>query len=131
MTSPTNRREVVRARLAISAGGVLPTPRLYASGTELTARNGEQHDFAPVRQRILEQIAAIRATGVAVAVVHKSHLVWEEGFGFADREKNIKATARTPFCLASLTKPFTSTMLMTLVAQGKISLDASGIVCRA
>ncbi|NYF90920.1 serine hydrolase domain-containing protein [Tunturiibacter empetritectus] len=124
MTSPTNRREVLRALFATSVGGVLSTSRLYGSRTELTAGGGEQHDFAPVRQRILEEVASGKATGVAVAVVHKGHLVWEEGFGFSDREKSIRATARTPFCLASITKPFTTTMLMTLVAEGKVALDA-------
>lgn len=34
----------------------------------------------------------------------------------------MRATAYTPFCLASLTKPFTTTLMMTLIAEGKISL---------
>jgi CubicO group peptidase (beta-lactamase class C family) len=126
MTSPTSRREVLRALLATSVGGVLAKSRLYGSSAELTAGDGEPHDFAPVRQRILQEVASGKATGVAVAVVHRSRLVWEEGFGFSDREKNIQATARTPFCLASLTKPFTTTMLMTLVAEGKVALDVPG-----
>jgi CubicO group peptidase (beta-lactamase class C family) len=100
---------------------MLPTSRHDGSSAD-----SEHHDFAPVRQRILEEIASGKATGVAAAVVHKGRLVWEEGFGFADREKLIKATARTPFCLASITKPFTATMLMTLVAEGRVDLDAPG-----
>jgi CubicO group peptidase (beta-lactamase class C family) len=126
MTSTTNRREMLRALLATSVGGILPTSRLYGSSAEPIARAGEQHDFAPVRQRIRQEVASGKATGVTVAVVHKGHLIWEEGFGFADREKRIEATARTPFCLASLTKPFTTTMLMTLVAEGRVALDAPG-----
>ena len=126
MTLPTNRREILRALLAASVGGVLGTSRLYGSSTELNPGGGEQHDFAPVRQRIREEVASGKATGVAVSVVHKSRLVWEEGFGFSDREKSIQATAHTPFCLASITKPFTTTMLMTLVAEGKVDLDAPG-----
>lgn len=126
MTSPKNRREVLRALLATSVGGVLRTSRLYGTSAELNAGGGERHDFSPVRQRILQEVASGKATGVAVAVVHKGRLVWEEGFGFSDREKSIQATARTPFCLASITKPFTTTLLMTLVAEGKVDLDASG-----
>jgi CubicO group peptidase (beta-lactamase class C family) len=60
---------------------------------------------------------------VAVAVAHNGKIVWEEGFGWANREAAVKATSRTPFNLASLTKPFTTTTLMTLVAEGKLSLD--------
>jgi CubicO group peptidase (beta-lactamase class C family) len=126
MTSPTNRREVLRALLATSVVGAVATSQLYGSSTELIAGGDEQHDFAAVRGRILQGVASGKATGVAVAVVHKGRLVWEEGFGFADREKSIQATARTPFCLASITKPFTTTMLMTLVAEGRVALDAPG-----
>ncbi len=50
-------------------------------------------------------------------------IVWEEGFGWANRKAGLKVTPRTPFSLASLTKPFTATTLMTLVANGKVSLD--------
>jgi CubicO group peptidase (beta-lactamase class C family) len=126
MTSTPNRRVILRALLATSVGGILPTSNPFGSSAEPTARGGEEHDFDPMRQRIRQQLASGKATGVAVAVVHKGRLVWEEGFGFADREKRIEATARTPFCLASLTKPFTTTLLMTLVAEGRVGLDAPG-----
>jgi CubicO group peptidase (beta-lactamase class C family) len=126
LTFPSNRRDVLRALVATAVGSALPTSPLYGSITELPPQVGEQHDFAPVRQRVLQEVASGKATGVSVAVVHNGRLVWEEGFGFADRERKVKATARTPFCLASLTKPFTTTMLMMLVAKGKVSLDAPG-----
>jgi CubicO group peptidase (beta-lactamase class C family) len=60
---------------------------------------------------------------MAVAVAHRGRLIWEEGFGWANRETGLKATANTPFSLASITKPFTTTTLMTLVAEGKLHLD--------
>jgi CubicO group peptidase (beta-lactamase class C family) len=76
-----------------------------------------------VRDRIQAAITQAEATGVAVAVTHKGQIVWEEGFGWANREKGLKATPRTPFSLASIGKPFTTTLLMTLVAEGRIALD--------
>ncbi|MFZ1015689.1 MAG: serine hydrolase domain-containing protein, partial [Terracidiphilus sp.] len=76
-----------------------------------------------MRDRIVKATARGTATGVAVAVAHNGKIVWEEGFGWANREAAVKATSRTPFNLASLTKPFTTTTLMTLVAEGKLSLD--------
>jgi CubicO group peptidase (beta-lactamase class C family) len=60
---------------------------------------------------------------VAVAVAHNGRIVWEEGFGWANREARLKATAHTPFCLASITKPFTTTALATLAAEGRLNLD--------
>ncbi|HEY3990199.1 MAG TPA: serine hydrolase domain-containing protein [Acidobacteriaceae bacterium] len=77
----------------------------------------------PVRDHILQAIAHGDATGVAVAVAHHGRIVWEEGFGWANRETNLKVTPRTPFSLASITKPFTTTMFMTLVAEGRVALD--------
>lgn len=93
------------------------------SGRGSSAPTDDKRDFEPVRHRIVERIESGAATGVAVAVVHNGKIVWEEGFGWANREAAVKATSRTPFNLASLTKPFTTTTLMTLVAQGKLSLD--------
>jgi len=63
------------ALLATSVGSVLPTSRLYGSTTELTALGCEQHDFAPVRQRVLQAVASGKTTGVSVAMVHKGRLV--------------------------------------------------------
>ena len=80
-------------------------------------------NFEPLRNLILQAIARGAATGVAVAVARGGDIVWEEGFGWANREAGLKVTAHTPFTLASITKPFTATALMTLAAEGKLSLD--------
>jgi CubicO group peptidase (beta-lactamase class C family) len=61
--------------------------------------------------------------GVAVAVAKDGKIVWEEGFGWANREKMIPVTPNTMFSLASISKPMTATGLMTLVQRGQIKLD--------
>jgi len=65
MTSATSRGGVFRALLATSVGGTLPILRLYGSSAEPTVGGAEQHDFAPVRQRIRLEVASGKATGVA------------------------------------------------------------------
>jgi CubicO group peptidase (beta-lactamase class C family) len=60
---------------------------------------------------------------MAVAVTHKGRIVWEEGFGWADESTRRAVTHHTPFCLASITKPFTTTLLSMLAADGRIGLD--------
>jgi CubicO group peptidase (beta-lactamase class C family) len=80
-------------------------------------------DFEPVRQHILQAITKGDATGVAVAVARGGSIIWEEGFGWANRQSRLKATAHTPFSLASITKPFTTTTLIILAAEGKLDLD--------
>ena len=60
---------------------------------------------------------------ISVAVVKRGEIVWEEGFGWADRERRIPASEHTMYSLASISKPFTATGLMVLVQQGKLDLD--------
>lgn len=60
---------------------------------------------------------------VSVAVAQGGKIVWEEAFGWADREKMIPATPHTMYSLASISKPITATALMTLVEEGKVDLD--------
>ncbi len=107
--------------LSASMGG-LAAPKLSAG---LTVFEGGERKarFEPVRLRIEQAIAHGDATGLAVAVIHGGRIVWEEGFGWADREASVRATHHTPFSLASVTKPFTATTMMTLIADGKLSLD--------
>jgi CubicO group peptidase (beta-lactamase class C family) len=82
-----------------------------------------QDQYSAIRVDIEREIAAGRATGVAVALTHKGRIVWQEGFGWADKERGRRVTPDTPFSLASVTKPFTTTALMVLVAAGEVSLD--------
>lgn len=79
--------------------------------------------YASLRADINAEIAAGRLTGVSVALVRDGKIVWQQGFGWADREAGRKATSATPFSVASTTKPFTTTALMTLLRDGKLDLD--------
>ncbi len=47
----------------------------------------------------------------------------QRGYGFADTEKHVPATDQTTFRVASVTKTFTSTLIMQFVEQGKLKLD--------
>ena len=111
----TTRREFLGTLAFASIQGILPASTQDTSDVNSSAARLDKRDFSPVRNRILNEIARGSATGVAVAVAHHGKIVWEEGFGWANREAAIKATSRTPFNLASLTKPFTTMTLMTLV----------------
>jgi CubicO group peptidase (beta-lactamase class C family) len=60
---------------------------------------------------------------IAIAVVYRGRIVWEEAFGVSDREQNIIATPHTSYYLASISKTITATALLGLVEQGKVNLD--------
>src|ERR1700694_4797254 len=81
-----------------------------------------QYDFAPVRAYINKTIAEKQLPSVSVAVAQHGRIIWEEAFGWADREKMVAATPDTVYALASLTKPYTATGVMELVEQHKIDL---------
>lgn len=81
-------------------------------------------DFAVVRGEIERRLVAWDQPSMAIAVAVGGEVVWEEGFGWADRERRIPATEHTMYSLASISKPITATGLMILVERGFVDLDA-------
>src|SRR5262249_6063488 len=79
--------------------------------------------WGSVRDTVRAVMTRTDAPSVSVAVARKGKIIWEESFGWADREKMIRATPNTMYSLASISKPFTATGLMTLVERGAIDLD--------
>ena len=65
----------------------------------------------------------LKIPGMSVAVVKDNRVLWSKGFGDADIYKRIRATPRTVYYIASLTKTFATTVLMQLVEQGKLDLE--------
>ncbi|MDA7979681.1 MAG: beta-lactamase family protein [Pirellulales bacterium] len=69
---------------------------------------------------------AVQADGggcVMVAVFNGNKVVWSKGFGLADVEKNIPATANTIGRTGSISKSFTGVLICQLAEQGVLSLD--------
>jgi CubicO group peptidase (beta-lactamase class C family) len=96
-------------------------PSLDAQAQPAVKRS--QPDFSQVRKLIQDQMAANSIPAMAVAVVFQGKIVWEEGFGFADREQHIRANEHTMFYLASVSKTFTATAIMMLNERRRIDLD--------
>ncbi len=61
--------------------------------------------------------------GLTLTLVDGDRVVWTQGFGKADLEKNTEVNKDTLFEIGSISKTFTATMIMQLVEQGKLSLD--------
>jgi len=58
-----------------------------------------------------------------VLVAEKSEIIYKNGFGLANMEWNIPNKPDIKFRLGSITKQFTSVLIMQLVEEGKIKLD--------
>lgn len=61
--------------------------------------------------------------GLSAAILQDGEVVWEKAFGYADVERRIPARPDTPYPIASLTKTFSSTLLLRCVEQGTLDLD--------
>ncbi|MBL8271091.1 serine hydrolase domain-containing protein [Steroidobacter sp.] len=88
----------------------------------LTASAADRYD--DIREYIRAGLVSDSVPSIAVAVAQNGKIVWQEGFGWADKERRIPATEHSMYLLASVSKSMTATALMTLVEQGKVQLDA-------
>ena len=59
-----------------------------------------------------------------VLVAENGKIIYKKGFGLADMEWNIPNKPDTKFRLGSITKQFTSMLVLQLVEEGKISLES-------
>ena len=64
-----------------------------------------------------------RVTGLSIALVDDQRLIWAEGFGYADQERKLPATAETLYRVGSISKLFTDTAAMQLAEQGRFDID--------
>jgi CubicO group peptidase (beta-lactamase class C family) len=73
------------------------------------------------------EIAAHRAAGVVTLVQQDGKLVHHAAAGFADKDKKIPMTTDSVFWIASMTKSVSTATIMTLVDEGKLSLDTPAL----
>ncbi|MGC1371383.1 MAG: serine hydrolase domain-containing protein, partial [Candidatus Sulfotelmatobacter sp.] len=80
-------------------------------------------DFSAIRAQLLAHVGRNDVPGLAIAVSRDGKVLWEEGFGWADRERHVQVTPTTPFYIASVTKSVTATAVLHLAERGKLKLD--------
>jgi CubicO group peptidase (beta-lactamase class C family) len=71
------------------------------------------------------RFAATKCPGLSVAVASHNRIILSKAWGKADLEQNVPMTTASVHRLASLSKPITGTIIMDLVENGKLALDAS------
>jgi CubicO group peptidase (beta-lactamase class C family) len=95
-----------------------PEPKAFTSDTDKYAYVKEY-----MRWFIQKQMDDNDIMGLSVALVDDQKIVWSEGFGYADKEKGIKATPQTRYRAGSITKLFTAMATMKLAEEGKVDID--------
>src|SRR6266446_885613 len=112
----------------IGFAGLLIPAALAAQATPCISRRSGSVPAAyadvVARERTLVcQRLATRIPGVQVAVAVNGKLVWSEGFGYGDAERQQPVTRETQFRIGSVSKPLTATAVALLYEQGKLDLD--------
>lgn len=66
----------------------------------------------------------LRIPGMSVAIAEGDRIVWARGFGLANVERSVTAGPDTIYHLASVTKPFGTTVVLQLADESRLSLEA-------
>jgi CubicO group peptidase (beta-lactamase class C family) len=73
--------------------------------------------------RLVQQYHQLRQFNGSVLVANEKGVLLKKGYGSANFEWNVPNTPDTKFRLASVSKQFTATLILQLVAEGKLQLD--------
>ena len=76
------------------------------------------------RQQLEADRERLKIPGLSAVILKDGDVLWTQGFGYADVERRVPATPDTLYHIASLTKTFTAILVLQLVEQGKLDLDA-------
>lgn len=117
----TTRREFLKA-----AGnfGLLTLVPPLVTGCGGSRSLGYGATIQRMTSMIQKEMEDNQVTGLAIALVDDQRTVWAEGFGYADKAKGLPVTSDTLFGIGSTSKTFTAAMVMKLVEQGRVDLDA-------
>ncbi len=122
-----------RRRAAGALGGVTlaaavvlrpPTVRTFTARATVAEAPSGARDRATIREmdQVFARYADSGFSGTVLLAQHGSVLL-ARGYGQADRERGIAATAETRYSTAGFTKLFTATALLDLVHEERLSLD--------
>ncbi|MCW3834681.1 serine hydrolase domain-containing protein [Sphingomonas canadensis] len=105
------------ALAAVSAAACAPLP---VPGSAARAQTPEARADAAIKTAMAEG----PFPGISVAVARGGKIIYQRGFGVADRDGGTAVTPETRFPIGSITKPVTCLAVLQLVGKGRVALDA-------
>lgn len=72
---------------------------------------------------INKSMSAAHIAGLSLTVVKDGKILRSQGYGYANLETRTKVTPETVFEVGSVTKQFTSTLILKLASEGKLSIE--------
>lgn len=101
--------------IAFALGSGKPTTMIKGKAIDTEARF--EQELEDLRHRL-------RIPGMSAAIARGDTVIWSKGFGWGNIEEKIPVTPQSVFHLASLTKPYAATILLQLVEENKLDLNA-------
>jgi len=106
------------ATLVLEMSSAAPAQQPQVTSEQVT------HAAQEIEKLAQKQIDQNAVPGLAIAVVFQDKVVYAKGFGVRDANTKAPVDADTVFQLASVSKPFGSTVVAELVGEGKITWDS-------
>ncbi len=102
---------------------VVPSEEKMPISLRLSNNLSAYESMQGLDKQIEDFIEKWNIAGASVAVVKDERLIYSKGFGYADKENNIKVEPKHLFRIASVSKLITATAIMKLVDDGKLCLS--------
>lgn len=97
---------------------------LWSGSADIAPRTDYAAVAGALESFIQREMAEKQLPALSLALVDDQQIVWAQGFGFADPNAKIPATAGTIYRAGSVSKLFTDIGIMQLVERGELDLDA-------
>ena len=96
---------------------------LLAASPATSAQTASPHAQA-INALVTSYVSDHRVPGLSIAVIDGGRVILAQGYGLADVENSVPASADTVYRIASISKSISATAAMKLVEAGKLDLDA-------
>ena len=106
-----------RAFLSLAAGAIAARSAVAAEDSP------SPQELAGIGRVVGAFMSAHAVPGLSVAVARDGELLFQRGFGFADRDANEKVSPAHLFRIASVSKPITSVALFRLMEEKRLALE--------
>lgn len=101
---------------------VIPSEEKMPISLKLSNNLSAYESMQGLDQQIEAFMKKWNIVGASVAVVKDERLIYTKGFGYADKENNVKVEPKHLFRVASVSKLITATAIMKLVDDGVLNL---------
>jgi CubicO group peptidase (beta-lactamase class C family) len=118
------RREFLTSAAALGLCVFVPPLATGCGSNSSGSSSGYRDIISGMTAEIQAKMAeAPDVKGLSLALVDDQKVVWTQGFGYADAEAKVPATADTLYEIGSVSKVVTACLVMQLVEAGKVNLD--------